>query len=197
MSALDDGLAGQGGVILLAGEPGIGKTTLARELSEQAHQRGVPATWGVGLSAEAAPPYWHWIQIVRTIAGWPDGPQLLRSIPSQAAWLRMLVPDLEVDREEVDLTRVAEGRFHVYDPLLSLLRAAAQQSALVVVLDDLHAADEASLLALSFIAHSIADDPILIVGTHRDVELDVDARTVPELSELVRPLRSIVLKGLG
>ncbi len=197
VTALDDALISQGGVILLAGEPGIGKTTLARELADHAHQRGVPAVWGVGLSAEAAPPYWHWIQIVRAIAAWPEGPELLRSIASQAAWLRMIVPDLEVDREGVDLKGVAEGRFHVYDALMTLLRVASEQAALLIVLDDLHAADEASLLALSFVAHSIADRRILIVATHRDVEVDATARTIPELSALVRPLRSIALKGLG
>ena len=69
VSALDDAMAGEGGVILLAGEPGIGKTTLARGLSEQAERRGVPAVWGVGLSAEAAPPYWHWIQVVASDRG--------------------------------------------------------------------------------------------------------------------------------
>ena len=197
VTALDDALMSQGGVILLAGEPGIGKTTLARELSDHAHQRGVPAVWGVGLSAEAAPPYWHWIQIVRAIASWPEGPELLRSVSSQAAWLRMIVPDLEVEHAGVDLKGVAEGRFHVYDALLSLLRVASEQAALLIVFDDLHAADEASLLALSFIAHSIADKRILIVATHRDVEVDVTARTIPELSALVRPLRSIALQGLG
>lgn len=197
VTALDDAVAGEGGVILLAGEPGIGKTTLARGVSEQAQRRGVPAVWGVGLSAEAAPPYWHWIQVARAIAGWHDAAELFGSLGSRAGWLRMIVPDLEIELPEVELKGVAEGRFNVYDALLALLVAAAERSALVVVLDDLHAADEASLLALSFIAHSIGDKRILIVGTHRDVELEERARPIPELSELLRPARSIALQGLG
>ena len=197
VSALDGGIAGEGGVVLLAGEAGIGKTTLARGLSDQAEQRGVPVVWGIGLSAEAAPPYWHWIQVVSAIADWPEAGDLFGSIGTRAGWLRMIAPDLEIDGREVDRTGVAEGRFHVYDAVLALLRAAAARSPLAVVLDDLHAADEASLLALSFISHSIGDDRILIVGTNRDVDIDRGPRTIPELNELVRPLHSIAVEGLG
>jgi tetratricopeptide (TPR) repeat protein len=196
-AALEDAASGEGGAVLLAGEPGIGKTTLARGLSEAAERRGVSVVWGVGLSAEAAPPYWHWLQVVRAIAGWPDGEQLLRSVGGRAAWLQMIVPDLETGASPVEMRGVEEGRFHIYDALLALLTAAAERSGLVVVLDDLHAADEASLLALSFIAHAIGDKKILIVGTHRDVGLPSVARTARQISELVGPIVSIEVQGLG
>ena len=196
VGALDDAMAGRGGVALIGGEAGIGKTTLARGLSDQAEHRGIAAVWGVGLSAEAAPPYWHWIQVVSAIAGWPEAEDLFRSIGSRAGWLRMIAPDVEIEGKDVDLKGVAEGRFHVYDAVLALLRTAAAHSALVVVLDDLHAADEASLLALSFISRSIADNRILIVGTHRDVDLDQPGRAMLKVSELVRPVRSIAVQGL-
>src|SRR6201999_2178312 len=74
VSLLDDASSGVGGVATLAGEAGIGKTTLARQLSTLAEQRGIPALWGVGASAEAARPYWHWIQLVRAIAARREGP---------------------------------------------------------------------------------------------------------------------------
>ena len=197
VGALEEAISGQGGVVLIGGEAGIGKTTLARGLSDHAEHRAIPSVWGVGLSAEAAPPYWHWIQVVSAIASSPDADDLFRSIGGRAGWLRMIAPDVEIEAKDVDLEGVAEGRFHVYDAVLALLRAAAARSALVVVLDDLHAADEASLLALSFISHSIADNRILIVGTHRDVDLDQPARAVPKLTELVRPARSIAVQGLA
>ena len=196
-SALDDANSGEGGVVLLTGEPGIGKTTIARGLSELAQQRGVPAVWGVGLSAEAAPPYWHWLQVIRGIAGWPDAREVFGSVGRQAAWLRMIVPDLQVGRRWLDRKGVKEGRFHLYEALLALLTAAAERSGVLIVLDDLHAADEASLLALSFVASSIADKRILILAAQRDVAFSPSARTIPELSELVRPTRSLSLQGLA
>ncbi len=193
---LDDAVAGNGGVVLLAGEPGIGKTTLARGLTEYAEQLGIPAIWSVGLSAEAAPPYWHWIQIVRAIAAWPDGRAMLSALGRQAGWLRMIVPELEVGRRRLERKGVHEGRFHIYDALLALLAAAADQSGLLLVLDDVHAADEASLLALSFMSRSIASRRILIVGTQRDLATAPGARTLAELTGLINPMRSITVEGL-
>ena len=66
----------------------------------------------------------------------------------------------------------------------------------MVVLDDLHFADEASLLALSYISRAVGDKRILIVCTHRDLELEENRRDAAPFSELVRPTLGIVLKGL-
>jgi eukaryotic-like serine/threonine-protein kinase len=202
VSLLDDATAGIGGVATLSGEAGIGKTTLARQLSALAEQRGIPAVWGVGASAEAARPFWHWIQVVRGIAARREGPEIFRALGPVGAWLDAIVPDLETapptpraggGRSQIG---AEEGRFHLYDALLRLLEIAAERSGLLVVLDDLHLADEASLLALSYISRAVADKRILIVCTHRDVELEESRRDAAPFSELVRPTLGIVLKGL-
>jgi tetratricopeptide (TPR) repeat protein len=201
VSLLDDASAGMGGVATLSGEAGIGKTTLARQLSTLAEQRGIPAVWGVGAGAEAARPYWHWIQLVRAIAARREGPEVFQALGAAAAWLYTIVPDLELGggREPSGPPShigAEEGRFHLYDALLRLLEIAAERSGLVVVLDDLHFADEASLLAFSYISRAVADKRILIVGTHRDLELEESRREAAPFSELVRPTLGIVLKGL-
>jgi tetratricopeptide (TPR) repeat protein len=198
VSLLDDASAGMGGVATLSGEAGIGKTTLARQLSTLAEQRGIPAVWGVGASAEAARPYWHWIQLVRAIAARREGAEVFQALGGAAAWLYAIVPDLELGPGEGPPSHIGaeEGRFHLYDALLRLLEIAAERSGLVVVLDDLHFADEASLLALSYISRAVADKRILIVGTHRDLELEESRREAAPFSELVRPTLGIVLKGL-
>jgi eukaryotic-like serine/threonine-protein kinase len=202
VSLLDDATAGVGGVATLSGEAGIGKTTLARQLSTLAEQRGIPAVWGVGVSAEAARPFWHWIQVVRGIAARREGPEIFKTLGAAGAWLDAIVPDLEgatpTPRGGGGRSQIGaeEGRFHLYDALLRLLEIAAERSGLVVVLDDLHFADEASLLALSYISRAVADKPILIVCTHRDVELEESRRDAAPFSELVRPTLGIVLKGL-
>ncbi len=198
VSLLDDASAGMGGVATLSGEAGIGKTTLARQLSTLAEQRGIPAVWGVGASAEAARPYWHWIQLVRAIAARREGPEVFQALGGAAAWLYAIVPDLELGPGEAPPSHIGaeEGRFHLYDALLRLLEIAAERSGLVVVLDDLHFADEASLLALSYISRAVADKRILIVCTHRELELEESRRDAAPFSELVRPTLGIVLKGL-
>jgi len=196
VSLLDDAISGVGGIALLSGEAGIGKTTLARQLSTLAEQRGTPAVWGVGASVEAARPYWHWIQIVRAIAGRREGREVFRTLGPVGAWLHTIVPDLELGLPEPGSSSSDEGRFHLYDALLRLLEIAADRVGLLVVLDDLQLADEASLLALSYISRSVADKRILIVGTQRDLEQEYTRRDAAPFSELVRPTLGIVLKGL-
>jgi predicted ATPase len=68
-SAVDAALAGAGGVALLAGEAGMGKTTLALEAVAYARARGAVAVWGTCWEGDGAPGYWPWIQVVRALAG--------------------------------------------------------------------------------------------------------------------------------
>ncbi len=199
LSLLEDATAGMGGVATLSGEAGIGKTTLARQLSTLAEQRGIPAVWGVGASAEAARPYWHWIQVVRGIAARREGEEVFRSLGPVGSWLYTIVPDLELGLPrggERSPIGADEGRFHLYDALLRLLEIAAERTGLLLVLDDLHFADEASLLALSYISRAVGDKRILIVCTQRDLELEQSRHDVAPFSELVRPTLGIALKGL-
>ena len=63
--ALDDACVGHGGVVLLAGEPGIGKTRIAEQLGLQAAQRGAQVLWGRCYEGGSAPAFWPWIQILR------------------------------------------------------------------------------------------------------------------------------------
>ncbi len=197
VSLLDDAVAGAGGVAMLSGDPGIGKTTLARELSTLAEHRGIPAVWGVGSTAEAARPYWHWIQVIRAVAGRREGRGVVDGLGAAAGWLRTIVPDLDLEVSAAPSTGSDEGRFHVYDALRQLLESAAERSGLLIVLDDLHLADEASLRALSYISRSVAGQRILIVGTQRDLDLEHSRRGAVPFSELVRPTLGIAVKGLA
>lgn len=65
-AALDDALSGDGRLVMLAGEPGIGKTRIAQELAAVAEGRGVRVLWGRCYEGGGAPPYWPWAQAIRT-----------------------------------------------------------------------------------------------------------------------------------
>jgi tetratricopeptide (TPR) repeat protein len=205
LEALEQARRGHGGVLLLVGEPGTGKTTLARWLSTQAERRGVSAVWGVGGAfGETPPPYWHWIQVLRSLARRPDGAALFDRLGAARAWLDEIAPDLAVRQPagKGAPTRGEEGRFQTYDAISQLLHHAAGKAGLVVVLDDLHLADEASLQALGFISTVLQETRLLVVGTYREeaaAYLDPQAisdRSSP-FSELVRSRTTLTLASLN
>lgn len=143
-----------GKVFFVVGEPGIGKSRLAAEAAERATTRGFRVVWGRCWEAAGAPAFWPWIQVLRTLAKGGEGlGELARLLPECGA---SLAP------EPVD-------RFEVFDALGQLLSAAAGRKPLVLLLEDLHTADRASLSALEFVVRHTRDAPLLIVGTYRDV----------------------------
>src|SRR5258708_28565272 len=94
--------------------------------------------------------------------------------------------------EESDL-----GRFALYEATTRLLKRTAESCPLLIVLDDLHAADAASLQLLRFVAHSLRGSSILLIGTYRDVEIKTSPQLSAILAEISRDARTIKLRGLG
>ncbi len=185
---------GRGQLFLLSGEPGIGKTRMADELCAIAPP-GMRVAWGRCQEYGDAIPYWPWREVVRACAG--DLPRdkdsdllaLLRAAdrtgnPGEVA--RLFGPD------ESDL-----NRFALFESTAALLKRMAVPGGLTIVLDDLHAADDASLELLRFVAHGLRGASILVIGTYRDAEV----RTTPRLSrifgELSRDAQTIMLHGLS
>jgi DNA-binding CsgD family transcriptional regulator/tetratricopeptide (TPR) repeat protein len=142
--------AGRGGLLVVSGEAGIGKTRLAREIAGSALAAGIAVVWGRCVETEGAPAYWPWRQVVRGLGADPDA----------------------VFGGAVESP---EERFRLVDEVRRLL---AERGPLVVMLDDVHVADEASLSLLRHVADGLLDQPLLVVATARDAG--------PALSELLR-----------
>jgi DNA-binding CsgD family transcriptional regulator len=160
---------------MIAGEPGIGKTRTAQEFSEYATQQGASVLWGRCHEEAGAPPYWPWVQIIRSLlqSRAPEAP--LGDLGAGAADIADLAPEIR-DRlpssgSGGQLRDAAEARFRMFEAIRRLLVGACEDQALVLVLDDLHWADAPSLRLLEFLAPEIADIPLLMVGTYRATEL--------------------------
>ena len=136
---LDDARNGAGRLVLCAGEPGIGKTRLAQELAGAALAGGTAVAWGRCVEADGAPAYAPWRQVLRS---------------------------LDVDLRAVLAGGVEspEDRFRVFDGVADALRAVAGRGALLIVLDDVHQADEPSLLVLRHLADHLAAVPMLVLA---------------------------------
>jgi DNA-binding SARP family transcriptional activator len=177
-AGLDDALAGRGRMFLLVGEAGIGKTRLADEFAARAKQRGLLVLWSRCWEAGGAPPYWPWTQAVRTYTRACD-PDWLRSVGSPE--LAQLLPELaDLSPDQPASGDADAARFRLFESVAAFLRSAAREQPLLLVVDDLHAADEQSLLLLRFLAGELAEMPMVVVGTYRENEpAAVDLRRLP------------------
>jgi eukaryotic-like serine/threonine-protein kinase len=199
--AADLALAGRGQVVLISGEPGIGKTRLAEELTTYAQLRDALVLWGRCYEGEGAPAYWPWMQVIRAYSVDHDPGALAAAMGPGAADIAQIVS--EVRRRLPGLAPPPavgpeQARFRLFDSVTTFLVSASRREPLVVVLDDLHCADRPSLMLLEFIATPLRDARLLVVGTYRDTELHAPQPLVQTLGELARvhPPRRITLRGL-
>jgi eukaryotic-like serine/threonine-protein kinase len=198
---LEDALGGRGHLLLLTGEPGIGKTRTAEELATYAQVRGANVHWGRCHEGDGAPAYWPWSEAIRSYVRDADPVGLAWQLGREAADVAQIVPELRELLGEVDEPPQLEpdqARFRLFDSVGTFLSGASESRPLVLVLDDLHWADEPSLLMLRFVARQIADSGLLLVGTYRDVELGRHHPLAETLSDLagIEHSRRIALRGL-
>ena len=177
LAALDGVLAGarggRGRVVLVAGEPGIGKTRLAEEAARRGTAAGIRVAWGRCHEGDGAPALWPWAQVVRQLAAELAPGQLAAMLGPSAAWLGQLMPELAEPARPAGPLPVADlgaARFQLNQAVAGLLRRAAETRPLLVVVDDLHWADVPSLSLLAFLAGELKDARLVVVGTYRDVE---------------------------
>jgi predicted ATPase len=202
-TTLAEALSGQGHLVMLGGEPGIGKTRTAQELATVALQQGGRVLWGRCHTEHSAPPYWPWTQLLRAYIHACGLAQLRADMGRGAAAIAEIVPDVQERLPDLrSLPRLEEpeqARFRLFDAITSFFRYASHRQPVVLILDDLHWADRPSLLLLEFVAREIAGARLLVLGTYRDVELSRQHPLFHTLGELTRePLfRRLMLGGLS
>ena len=102
-AALDAAAAGRGQLVMLAGEPGIGKTSLADRVAALAGERGFTVLWGRCWEAGGAPAYWPWLDLIGELAGALDEPTLARVLGDGAPLLAAIVPELRARLPDAQL----------------------------------------------------------------------------------------------
>lgn len=201
LAGLNDAVAGRGRVVLVSGEPGIGKSRLAEELASRADAQGVRVISGRCWEEGGAPAYWPWVQSLRSYVRDVDAGALRAELGAGAAEVAQIVPEIRAvfpDLPSLPALDPEGARFRLFDSTTSFLIQAAAARPLVVTLEDLHAADTPSVLLLRFAAAQLGRARILIVGTYRAEDLEPDHALAKGLAELTREpvVRFLPLGGL-
>ena len=198
-AGLDDIALGRGRAFFVAGEAGVGKTRLLEALVGEVEPTEVRAVVGRCRHPRAAPPFWPWTQVLRAcIAGLADD-VLDRHLGAGAPDVALLLPELGQRFPGMAAARPSassDARLRLFESVTAFLRAVAADGGLVVVLDDLHASDEASLRLVQHVAEGAGRSMVLLVATYRDAHV----RSLPHLHRAIAAIarhgRRLVLGGL-
>ena len=187
--ALEKTLTGHGRLALISGEPGIGKSALAEALAAEAQARGMDVSWARAPEMSGAPPYWLWIQTLRNEFATGDPATLGNTLASAAPELARLLPELAWLLDDASAPAADEteaGRFRLADGIASLLLDRAAERCRLVILDDLHAADPASLEVLVHLTSRLSEGPLLVVGAYRATADDLTPALERALAAVAR-----------
>lgn len=195
--ALEEAHSGGGRFYLIAGEAGIGKTRLADRVAAQARERGFQVAWGRCWENAEARPYWPWIQILRALLR--EGGDAARENFSHPAVrpLTQLLPELPGEEVPTRPSAKSGTRIQLFDALTVALQHLVETRPLLLIFDDLHAADEASLLLVRFFASEVRNSAIFALGTYRGDAIEDSSLCADVLAQLPRAGGRIELSGLG
>lgn len=171
-AALEETLSSRGHVMMLVGEPGIGKTRTAEEISSIAQSLDFQVYWGRCYEEEGAPPYWPWVQPLRSHIRQTDANVLADEMGPAAPSIAEIVPELSNKLPGLEPPPPLDperSRFRLFDAITTFWGGVSQARPLMLVLDDLHWADQSSLLLLEFVAQSLHSLPLLVLGAYRDL----------------------------
>jgi tetratricopeptide (TPR) repeat protein len=189
LKRLDEAAAGRGSIVFIAGEAGIGKTRLIQDVSTAARQRGFMSLVGHCYEMEGAAPYVPFVETLEYSARVLPPSTFRHALGESASEVAKLMPELrrifpDIPKP-VDLPPEQQRRF-LFNAYREFMERACHMTPLAVTLEDLHWADEPTVLLLQHLAQAASALPLLIIGTYRDVELDAARPFARALETLVR-----------
>ncbi|UCE96308.1 MAG: tetratricopeptide repeat protein [Candidatus Bathyarchaeota archaeon] len=203
--AADKAVRGEGGIIFLHGEAGIGKTRLARELGAYARLRGMQVLSGrcpALFRMDGIPPYVLWEEIIRDYLEVCTPEQLFRVIGSYPIEVSKLVPELTQKLRTFPQSfplNPQNERNRLFEAVSQFISNISREAPLLVILDDLQWTDQSSLLLLHYLAQGVYKESLLLLGAYRHTYIDEKHPLSSVLAELNRErlLQSVPLKRMS
>ena len=192
LAGLDEAVAGRGSFVMIAGEPGIGKTRLTADILAAARRRGIFCLVGHCYEMEGAPPYVPFVEMLRYSARHVPPAAFRAALGDAASGVAKLMPELRTmfpDIPEPPPLPADQQRRFLFNAYLSFVRRSCSGGPIAVVLEDLHWADEPTLMLMQHLVAATGSMPLFTIGTYRDVELGVTRPFARTLEALLRERR--------
>ncbi len=187
-----------GGVLVVSGAAGIGKTALLTAASEHASALGTVVLNGRGWEDDGAPPFWPWIEALRDLAATVGHDKMVALTEAHRPQLAPLLPELGAADDSTLTTSAPLAQFAVYEAVTAVLLAASADRSIVVVLDDLHWADAATIELLRHLAPRATKSPLLVLAGRRNpTPLDAPIQRALEAFEASEGVSDIRLDRLS
>ncbi len=201
-AAIDRALTGSGSVVMVAGGPGVGKTRLAMEMAEYASRAGFRYLVGHCYERDEPFPFLPFAEILESgLAQASSRADFRRRMGANAPELTQIAPSLLrvfPDIPQPQELPPAQKRRYLFQSVSEGLANASRTRSHVLILEDLHWADESTLSLLIHLANRVAHLPVVIIGTYRDGYSDNNPALARTLEELIRMgIRPLKLGGLS
>ncbi|HEY41443.1 MAG TPA: protein kinase [Dehalococcoidia bacterium] len=201
-AAFDGAMSGQGALMMVVGEPGIGKTALCEQLSTYVTLRGGKMLVGHCYEeGSLSLPYLAFVEAMRSYVLSRETRDLRKELGTGAADVARIVSEV---REKLKVEprppeSPEEERYRLMQAVTSFLTNAAKVQPLLIVLEDLHDSDKGTLEMLTHVSRNLSGARLLLVGTYRDVEVDRTHPLSAALAELrrVATFNRVLLRGLN
>jgi class 3 adenylate cyclase/tetratricopeptide (TPR) repeat protein len=192
---------GQRQVVLLTGEPGIGKTRLSSYTARRAHGEGFVVCWGA-CSEELAAPYEPWIEVCTQLIEHAPVDLLERHCKRHGGELSRFVRSLGERVQELPEPQTSDPeteRYLLFSAVSGLLKDVAQSLPVCMVLDDMHWADGQSVALLKHLIRTVEHGALQVIATYRDSDLGKDHPLSPLLADVraIGAVQRVALRGLG
>jgi len=203
--AVDKAVRGEGGLVFLYGEAGIGKTRLTRELGAYARLRGMQVLYGrcpALFRMDGVPPYVLWSEVIKDFLQDCPPEQLYKVIGYYPGEVCKLVPEIKQKLGTIPQSlpiSPEHERDRLFEAVSQFITNISKEAPLLVVLDDLQWTDQTSLLLMHYLARGVYREPLLLLGAYRDTDIDDRHPLSPVLTELNRErlLQSVPLKRMS
>ena len=194
--AVDQAEQGHGQLVMLVGDAGMGKTRTLDELAKRARARGFSVWEGAAYGGGGAPPYWLWVEVLRSAHADLSRAMFRRHLPADSWAMSLLVPELVSTDSNLSADSAAT-RFRLFDEVARFIGSASADAPRLIIADDIHWADDGTLELLAHAARALKKHSVVLAVSLRYHDATAQDGRSAALQRLGRQATHVTLSGLS